>query len=213
MKAKTKAKANSQNIERLNIETLKLAKKNPRYHSEANIAKIARSIETYGWTTPALVTDKLEVIAGHGRIYAARTLGLTEVPCIRLGHLTPKLAEAYRIADNRLGLDSDWDEEMLGSVLKEMKSDIEWDELFTGFSQVEIMSRLGLDLGEEWFDMPEFEHGEKAAFRSVMVHFNDQQAVDQFAALLEVTVTAKTKYVWFPRQSRTDNRGVRYKAS
>jgi hypothetical protein len=201
-------------IERLNIETLKLAKKNPRFHSEANIAKIARSIETYGWTTPALVTDKLEVIAGHGRIYAARTLGLTEVPCIRLGHLTPKLVEAYRIADNRLGLDSDWDEEILGEVLKEMKDDIEWDELFTGFGQIEIASRLGLEIDPwaEWSGMPEFEHGEKAAFRSVMVHFDDQQAVDQFAKLLEVTVTAKTKYVWYPHKDRTDNSGVRYKS-
>jgi ParB-like nuclease domain len=202
------------NVEVLPIDSLRLAKMNPRQHSAANVDKIAQSIRTYGWTTPIFVSDQLEVIAGHGRLYAARKLGITEAPCIRLSHLSPKLVESYRIADNRLGLDSDWDEDILGSVLQGLNDGTEWEELFTGFDKIEVISRLGLEVDpwQEWGGMPEFEHGEKAAFRSIMVHFNDQNGVDQFAALVDSTITAKTKYIWFPKVDRTDNSGVRYKS-
>src|SRR5579862_9395453 len=109
-------------IEPVRLDRLVPSPSNPRRHSEANVAKIARSIETHGWTTPVLITDAFDVIAGHGRLLAAAKLGLQEVPCIRLSHLTPQLVEAYRIADNRLALDSDWDDELLAAAIKRLHS-------------------------------------------------------------------------------------------
>lgn len=125
-------------IEQVALSQLVPSPRNPRRHSEANVTKIARSIVTYGWTTPVLITDAMEVIAGHGRLLAAEHLGIDEVPCIRLSHLTPQLVEAYRIADNRLALDSEWDEELLASVIGELHADSEFDLTLTGFESDEI---------------------------------------------------------------------------
>jgi DNA modification methylase len=116
---------------------------NPRLHPEPNVAKLMKSIQTYGWTTPILVTDGLEVIAGHGRLLAAQKLGIESVPCIRLSHLTPALVKAYRIADNRLTLDSDWDDELLSSVLADLRLDPGFDMELTGFDPEELGDYLG----------------------------------------------------------------------
>jgi len=102
-----------------------------------------QSIQVYGWTTPILVTDGLEVIAGHGRLLAAQKLGIELVPCIRLKHLTPALVKAYRIADNRLTLDSDWDDELLASVMADLHTDQDFDLALTGFDPEEIGDFLG----------------------------------------------------------------------
>lgn len=125
-------------IEVLDAASLKPIPTNPRRHSRANIAKIAASIRTYGWTTPVLVTDGLEVIAGHGRLLAAAQLGQTEIPCIRLSHLTPELVEAYRIADNRLALDSEWDDQLLTEAIRRLAAEPSFDLTVTGFDKAEI---------------------------------------------------------------------------
>jgi DNA modification methylase len=125
-------------IELLEASALKPIPTNPRRHSRENVAKIARSIQTYGWTTPVLVTEGLEVIAGHGRLLAAKQLGQTQIPCIRLSHLTPELVEAYRIADNRLALDSEWDDQLLTEAIRRLAGDTGFDLTLTGFGQDEI---------------------------------------------------------------------------
>lgn len=86
---------------------------NPRTHSPQQIAQIAASIREWGWTNPILVGADDDVIAGHARLLAARQLGLTEVPVIFLGHLTPAQRRALVVADNQLALNAGWDEEML----------------------------------------------------------------------------------------------------
>jgi DNA modification methylase len=125
-------------IELLEALSLKPIATNPRRHSRDNVAKIARSIQTYGWTTPVLITDALEVIAGHGRLLAAKQLGQDQIPCIRLSHLTPELVEAYRIADNRLALDSEWDDQLLTEAIRRLSTDPGFDLGLTGFDQDEI---------------------------------------------------------------------------
>ena len=77
-------------IEQWPVARLKPYERNPRLHSDDQVAKVAASIASYGWTVPLLVTEDGEVIAGHGRLLAARHLGLTEVPVIRLSHLTSR---------------------------------------------------------------------------------------------------------------------------
>ena len=87
--------------------------RNARTHSEAQVAQIAAPIREFGFTNPLLVDGERGVIAGHGRLLAARKLGLAEVPTIELGHLTPSQRRAYALADNRLALSAGWDEDLL----------------------------------------------------------------------------------------------------
>ena len=128
-------------VEYRKIETLIPFARNPRTHSEAQIAKLASSIVEFGWTQPILVDGSNGIIAGHGRLAAARKLDLLEVPVIELGHLTPAQKRAYVIADNRLALDAGWDEELLSLELAEL-SEAGYDLTMTGFSNEEIEELL-----------------------------------------------------------------------
>lgn len=125
------------NVEYRRIDALLPYARNPRTHSDAQVAKIAASIVEFGWTNPILVDGDNGIIAGHGRLAAARKLGLTDVPVIELAHLTPAQKRAYVIADNRLALDAGWDEEMLALELAEL-SDAGYDLDLTGFDDAEI---------------------------------------------------------------------------
>ncbi|HEX7121967.1 MAG TPA: ParB N-terminal domain-containing protein, partial [Gemmatimonadaceae bacterium] len=123
------------------VETLIPYARNPRTHSDEQVARIAASIAEFGWTNPILVDGDHGVIAGHGRLLAARKLGLTEVPVIELAHLTPAQKRAYVIADNRLALDAGWDEAMLALEFAEL-ADAGYDLDLTGFSASEIEGLL-----------------------------------------------------------------------
>mgnify|MGYP000919403528 CR=1 FL=1 len=104
------------------IEELIPYARNSRTHSDEQVRQIAASIKEWGWTTPVLVDEQGGIIAGHGRVLAARKLGLEEVPCIRLAHLTETQKRAYVIADNKLALNAEWDEEMLGLELSDLRA-------------------------------------------------------------------------------------------
>lgn len=97
--------------------------RNSRTHSDEQVAQIAASIKEFGWTNPILVDAEGVVIAGHGRLMAARKLGYTEVPTIELSELTETQKKAYIIADNRLALNAGWDNEMLTIELNELLAD------------------------------------------------------------------------------------------
>jgi ParB-like chromosome segregation protein Spo0J len=133
------------NVEYRKVETLIPFARNPRTHSEAQVAKLAASIVEFGWTAPILVDGAQGIIAGHGRISAARKLGMTEVPVIELSHLSPSQKRALIIADNRLALDAGWDEELLALELAEL-SDAGYDLDLTGFDPDELAELMA---GEE----------------------------------------------------------------
>src|SRR6202041_1136800 len=97
--------------------------RNPRTHSDAQIAQIAASIAEFGFNNPILVDTKAGIIAGHGRLLAARKLGLTEVPVIVLDHLTEAQKRAYIIADNQLALNAGWDDELLRAELAALQAE------------------------------------------------------------------------------------------
>jgi DNA modification methylase len=97
--------------------------KNSRTHSDAQVAQIAASIKEFGWTNPILVDGDNGIIAGHGRLMAARKLGYKEVPTIELTDLTETQKRAYIIADNRLALNAGWDNEMLTIELNDLLAD------------------------------------------------------------------------------------------
>ena len=111
---------NMLNVEYRKVEALTPYARNPRTHAEGQVAKIAASIVEYGWTNPILVDGDNGIIAGHGRLAAARKLGLDQVPVSELAHLTVAQKRALVIADNRLALDAGWDEEMLALELAEL---------------------------------------------------------------------------------------------
>jgi hypothetical protein len=97
--------------------------KNSRTHSDEQVAQIAASIKEFGWTNPILVDGDNGIIAGHGRLLAARKLGYKEVPTIELSELTETQKKAYIIADNRLALNAGWDNEMLTIELNDLLAD------------------------------------------------------------------------------------------
>ncbi|HYM99168.1 MAG TPA: ParB N-terminal domain-containing protein, partial [Aestuariivirgaceae bacterium] len=111
--------------------------KNARTHSKKQIRQIADSIQKFGFTNPVLISDHEEIIAGHGRVEAAKLLGLQSVPTLRLSHLTAAQRRAYVIADNKLALNAGWDREVLALELQGL-IDIDFDVEITGFSIAEI---------------------------------------------------------------------------
>lgn len=119
------------------VEDLIPYARNARTHSDEQVARIAASIKEFGWTNPIIIDGENGIVAGHGRMLAARKLGLSEVPCIELKNLTETQKRAYILADNRLALDAGWDNEMLALELGDLK-DAGVDLELTGFSDEEL---------------------------------------------------------------------------
>ncbi|MCW2311461.1 site-specific DNA-methyltransferase [Rhodoferax antarcticus] len=132
------------NIEYRQVEALIPYARNPRTHNAEQIAKIAASIVEYGWTNPILVDGENGILAGHGRLAAARKLGLLDVPVIELGHLSATQKRAYVISDNRLALDAGWDEDMLALEIAEL-TQVGFDLALTGLDDLEIEALKNLD--------------------------------------------------------------------
>jgi len=131
----------SKRIEIWPIDRLIPYARNPRTHSDAQVAQIAASIKEFGFNNPILVDTKAGIIAGHGRLLASRKLNLTEVPVIVLDHLTETQKRAYILADNRLALNAGWDEDLLRLELTELQTD-DFDLDVLGFSDEELESFL-----------------------------------------------------------------------
>ena len=124
---------------------------NARTHSDEQIAQIAASIKEFGWTNPILLDGTNGIIAGHGRIMAARKLGMDTVPCIELSHLSDKQKKAYILADNRLAMNSGWDTQLLTLELKSL-DDEGFDLEMLGFDADELrelMSDVNFDPATE----------------------------------------------------------------
>jgi site-specific DNA-methyltransferase (adenine-specific) len=124
-------------VEKVSIEKLIPYARNARTHDEAQVSQIAASIKEFGFNNPILISDDYSIIAGHGRLAAARKLGLAEVPVIRLSHLSDTQRKAYVLADNRLALNAGWDNDLLKLELIELKAeDVDLEML--GFSVEEL---------------------------------------------------------------------------
>ena len=125
------------NIEYRPVDSLVPYVNNARTHSDEQVAQIAASIREFGWTNPILVDGERGLIAGHGRLKAARVLGLTQVPVIELAHLSAAQKRAYVLADNRLAENAGWDKELLALELSELQTS-EFDLGLLGFSDDEL---------------------------------------------------------------------------
>lgn len=164
-------------IETLPIDKLIPYARNSRTHSDAQVAQVAASIREFGFTNPVLIDAEDGIIAGHGRVMAARKLGLEKVPCIRLAHLTETQRRAYVIADNKLALNAGWDEQMLALELAELR-EVDFDLQLTGFD--------GAELGEfdvDEAEMPTLADGDKQPFQQKTFTLHDEQAEEVDAAI------------------------------
>jgi len=125
-------------VKNASISSVKEREHNPRTHSKSQIRKIAESIRSFGFNNPVLVDDQNTIIAGHGRYRAAKSLGIEEIPTIRLSSLTPSQVRAYVLADNKLCLAAGWDEDILRIEFQHLIADDEIDISLTGFEVAEI---------------------------------------------------------------------------
>jgi ParB-like chromosome segregation protein Spo0J len=124
----------AESIEQIKTNKLKPYDKNPRTHSATQIERLVKSLEEFGFTNPILIDDKFNIIAGHGRLEAAKILGLETVPTIKLDHLSPEQRRAYVIADNQLALNAAWDDDLLQSELNAL-SEIGYDLTLLGWGE------------------------------------------------------------------------------
>jgi len=124
-------------VEHRSTASLKPYARNARRHSKKQIKQIAESIRRFGFTNPVLISDDGEIVAGHGRVEAAKLLALETVPTMRLSHLNETERRAYVLADNKLALNAGWDQEMLAIELRAL-IDLDFDVELTGFSLAEV---------------------------------------------------------------------------
>jgi hypothetical protein len=126
-----------QHTEMLSVGQLTPCERNARKHPRKQIRQIADSIQAFGFTCPVLIDEANEIVAGHGRVAAAKLLGLPEVPALRISHLSPAQKRAYLIADNAIAAKAGWDRQVLALELQAL-IDVDFEVGLTGFEMDEI---------------------------------------------------------------------------
>lgn len=134
-------------IEQIAVAELTPYARNSRTHSVEQIAQVSASITEFGFTNPVLIDGSGGIIAGHGRVMAAKQLNLESVPCIRLGHLTEAQKRAYIIADNQIALNSGWNIDLLAAELESLR-ELDFDLELLSFSGKQLDDFFSDDLGQ-----------------------------------------------------------------
>ena len=202
-------------VERWSLDRLTAYERNSRTHSDLQVAQIAASMREWGWTNPILVDEAGTILAGHGRVAAARSLGYTEAPVMVARGWSDAQKRAYIIADNKLALNAGWDDELLGKELLALQEEGA-DLVLLGFNDAELGRLLApfenAETPTDWDGMPEFQQDDQNAWRTIHIHFVNQAGVDEFARLIGQEFTEKTKFAWFPKVERLKMEGMRYEA-
>jgi hypothetical protein len=187
------------------------AANNPRKHTDSQLEQLAESITTFGFAVPILVTDSLEIVAGHGCWGAAKRLGLKQIPCVKANGWSDASIAAYRIADNQLGMNSVWDFDVLLNEIGAL-SHAEFGLDVLGFDPTfldQMVTALGdLDSPDElvtpeglWKDVEDGMVDEQPAIypvRTLKVYFATEEDVEDFGDRLGVELTGQTRTLWFP---------------
>ena len=145
----------TERMESVDIDKLVGYARNARTHSKEQILQLRSSLREFGFVTPCLIDSDYNIIAGHGRVLAAKAEGLTEIPCVFVEHLTEAQKRAYILADNRLALSAGWDEELLALEFADLKN-LGFDLELTGFDAKEIEKLFaadGNDVEDDGFDL------------------------------------------------------------
>lgn len=158
-------------IERRAIEELIPYARNSRTHSDAQVAQIAASIKEWGWTMPILIDESGGIIAGHGRVMAARSLGHKDVPVVIASGWSDAKKRAYVIADNKLALNAGWDDEFLRLELSDLRES-EFDMALIGFDAKDFEKIMeGIEA-----DLPDLPDGDREPFQQMTFTLHDEQA-------------------------------------
>jgi hypothetical protein len=175
------APAMAKRIELWPVDRLVPYEKNARTHSPEQISQLQASIAEFGFLNPILVDSKAGIIAGHGRLEAAKELGLAEVPVVVLDHLDAKQRRAYVIADNKLALNAGWDEGLLSAELLDL-GEMDFDLGLIGFSEEEraqLMPEVekleAMPEVEKLEAMPELADGDKGPVQQMTFTLHDDQ--------------------------------------
>jgi ParB family transcriptional regulator, chromosome partitioning protein len=158
------------------LDRLRPYEKNARTHSAEQIAQIAASIQEFGFTNPILVDGADGILAGHGRLAAAKGMELAEVPVIVLDHLSAAQRRAYILADNQLALNAGWDTELLRTEVAALNLE-DFDLSLLGFDEDRIAGLLegGADV-QELEEMPSLPSGDREPFQQMTFTLHDDQA-------------------------------------
>ena len=159
-------------IETTPIDKLVPYVNNARTHSPEQVDQIAASIKEFGFNNPVLIDKKNGIIAGHGRVMAARKLELKEVPTVRLEHLTETQKKAFILADNKIAMNAGWDEELLALELKDL-DDVMFDLNLTGFDGKEIGEMFNFDKYDDF--EPNVPDGEKSPLNTMTFTVSAEQ--------------------------------------
>ena len=181
-------------IEYRAVADLVLDARNPRQHSQRQVNQIADSIREFGFVMPVVVDEKGQVVIGHGRVLAAKKLRMPKIPAVEIRHLSAAQLKALRLADNRLGQHSHWDERLLGESLLELKQlDVDFDLSITGFNLPEIdlaIQKLSVatleaeDAGSET-GVPVCQIGDAWQLEGHLVYCGDATSEAAFATLMK----------------------------
>lgn len=188
--------------------------RNARNIGSNAIDKVAASLKEFGFRQPIVVDDEGVILVGHTRLAAAKQLGLAEVPVHVAKGLNKAQAKAYRLMDNRSHEEATWDNDLLKVEFEEI-AELDFDAALTGFDALEIERLMGevvekFDANDEWQGMPEYENEDKTAFRTIHVHFKNQEDVDVFADAIGQELSDKTDGIWFPKIGIQKLGGLRY---
>ena len=197
-------------------KTLKADPRNARTHTDKQIELIRNSIKAFGFNQPILLkADDLTIGAGHARTRGAIAAKMERVPTITLDHLSEEEWRAYEIADNHLATETagaGWNVDILAMELKDLQA-LKFDIGPIGFDAIQLAGILEtpINLAEHWGGMPSYNNEDQKPHKTLIVHFETQEAVDKFAGLVEQTITENTKSIWYPKvaiESYVDKRYV-----
>ena len=186
-------------IEKIKIELLLPYNQNARKHGEQQVEKIAASIREFGFNNPVLIDESNGIIAGHGRVVAATKIGYTEVPCVRLKHLSEKQKKAYILADNRISeVGGEWDEKLLKKEIESLVDEMNLLDA-AGFNDFDIEKIISSDLEDENEKLDTIAKMELQPFEKhdyIMLVFDNDQ---EFSNACEIFKIQKCEVVYSPK--------------
>ncbi len=189
----------------VDVDKLITFPRNPNIHPQQQIEALAKIIKHQGWRAPITVSNRSGyVVRGHGRLMAAKLLGLPQVPVDYQDYENDAAEWADCIADNKIAELASMDDALLRDLMSDIK-DFDFDMELTGFGEGELLQMFeaggGRDDPEaEWEGMPEFS-GETLGIQAINVHFLNRNDVLEFSRIINQNITEKTKSIWFPRKN------------
>lgn len=166
--------------------------RNARIHSEEQITQLRSSLREFGFVAPVLIDTDGNILAGHGRLMAAKAEGMAEVPCVLVEHLSEAQRRAYILADNRLAEQATWDAEMVSLELQELQ-EVGFDLQLTGFDDGDIILEESTDVQEDDYDpeppaRPRAKRGQIYQLGAHRLMCGDATVADDVAALMDLSL-------------------------